>query len=254
MNITRIHPVLLVVLAAAACSGAEATRAEGPAPTVVAAPTPVPAPAFTVDPQCSARQAAQAELEKSGDFVMPLISLEADGDTRPASLAEVIARIADGKSRSVRVEARGGLGKSRLAAVLETHLCASIAVALVDGRTDLADARSPADVVARVGARLPPAGAAVLVVDALDELSPERRAMLVEGIARLREANADLRLVILARTPVYPASWVALGIDASVRLHALPCGEAKARIARLLQTPEREAAVWAFAARAGLDR
>ena len=254
MNVTRFPAAFLGLMTAAACSCAGATRVEAPAPVVEAKPTPAPVPVYTVDPQCSARQAVQAELEKSGDFVMPLMSLETDGETRPAGLGEVIGRIAEGKSRSVRVEARGGIGKSRLAAALETHLCAVIPVLLVDSRAELGEARSAADVVAAIKARLPPAGSEVLLVDSLDELTPEHRAMVVEGIARLRAANADLRLVILARSPVYPGSWVALGIDAVVRLHAVPCGDAKGRIARLLQTPEREEAFWAFAAQTGLDR
>lgn len=170
------------------------------------------------------------------------------------------------------IEARGGLGKSKLAAALEARLCGAVATFRLDvGREllpRLGEQLPPGEVLEEVIAELagvvPGSSEAaelrslleheewVLLVDSLDEVASADRPRVIAALNEIvARYDHTLRLAVFTRPPVYADSYGLAGVHAWLGIEPLDRAASDERVRFALGGDE--GAFRAFAAKVGLD-
>ena len=184
-------------------------------------------------------------------------------------------QLVSGNVRSVLVEARAGLGKSKLAEAIEAATCGRIPTARVELRAErlvnrAVGAPDDAALVALVAETLGvgrDAGDAgsnfqrtltqgdwILIADALDELPIDLRPMASKALQALRARSPGMRLVLQARSPVFSSNFLLYGVRTRLDIDPLDVAAARERVATLVGDAGRLQRFWSFAQDAGLAR
>jgi hypothetical protein len=184
----------------------------------------------------------------------------------------LVTALSSGKSRFMLVEARGGLGKTRLAMSIHAQTCKSLPVFTVDLNKDVAAVENAAGgnpiirVIARqLGLTLDVGGQQqldellhshrwILLADAIEEVELLARPKVALAIAKLRLAYpATAQVVILARPAVLIPFYGFSDVDAVARIHLVDCERADKVVDGLVKSPEDRTQFVGFLARYGLD-
>ena len=184
-------------------------------------------------------------------------------------------QLVSGNVRSVLVEARAGLGKSKLAEALEAATCARIPTARVEMRAErlvnrAIGAPDDAALVALIAETLGVGREAaaseadflqtltqgdwILIADALDELPVDLRSVVSKALQALRARAPGMRLVLLARSPVFSSNFLLYGVGTRLDIEPLDVTSARERVATLVGDAGRLQRFWSFAQDAGLAR
>jgi hypothetical protein len=171
------------------------------------------------------------------------------------------------------IEARGGLGKSKLAAALEARLCGAVATFRLDVGRDLlprlGEQLPPGEVLEQVvaelaGVKLGSPEAAdlrsllerdewVLLVDSLDEVASADRPRVIAALNEIVvRYGRSLRLAVFTRPPVYAETYGLAGVHAWLGIEPLDCAASDERVRFALKNDD-DGAFRAFAAAVGLD-
>jgi hypothetical protein len=196
-----------------------------------------------------------------------------DPNQRGKRLAEeeLVDMLVQGHVASAMVEARGGLGKSTLAKAIEAQTCSELPVFTVDvarrwtgaGADEPITRKAFEEFVSMTSASWGEQWSAhdlstrnwLLIVDALDELSLDRRSELSTAIKDLKVTyKGHLRLLVLVRPPVFAGTYGLEQPDVRLVIERLDCDRTRERVQKLTGSESRAAAFWALAARTGLDR
>ncbi|GEM_PF-1274931 len=200
--------------------------------------------------RCYSRSAEQAQAVKSGRYVPPQLYLHRWRSSDPGAKAGTSVKetvfaqaVAKGKSKHAMVVARGGAGKTSLAKALEVQLCGELRTFLVHLHWDVAVAEHPAggpnpiliEMAKQLGA--PKGGGALaflkprigkirpwlVLLDAFDEVSIDKRPAIVGWINALAAALPGLRTVVFSRPPVFDRTFGLTGIDVIGEIPPLSC-------------------------------
>ena len=172
------------------------------------------------------------------------------------------------------VVARGGLGKSKLAAAIEARTCDAIATFRIDVGLDLlprlkageAPVEAFESVIAR-SAHLPEGADGhvrlaellftdpwLLLVDSLDEVAISDRPAVAAALEQLyARYPTTLRLAIFTRPPVYSSNYGLTSVHSWMSIEPLSCDDADERLRFVLGDEGATAPFRAFAAATGLD-
>lgn len=189
-----------------------------------------------------------------------------------ASEPALIESITSGKSRFVLVEARGGLGKTRMAKAIHAQTCGKLPVFTVDLNKDVAGAGDTkgGNPIIRIIARqlgiaddvegqqrldeLLQSHSWVLLADAIEEVELTARPKVSIALAKLRLAYPKTaQVVVLARPPVLVPFYGFDDVDTVVRIHLVTCERADKVIAGLSKSDEDKTNFANFLSRYGLD-
>ena len=196
---------------------------------------------------------ARAELRYNAPILLADKWPEAlpGGDEAVLTEADLIAGLAAGKAHLVLVTARGGVGKSTLAAAITAQTCGMTPTLLVDLRLEVAanlDRVQPgsnpilAAIVAQLGiaadadaksvlAEQLAAQRFVLLLDSLDEVPFALRPAVVEHIRGFKgKFGKHGVIVVLARPAIYSADYGLTDIDARLEMPPLTCSRARATL------------------------
>jgi hypothetical protein len=235
--------------------------------------------ALDVYSQSCREQSERLQVDvRAGRYVVPVLRVEAwpggaDGETRDLPEAGLAEALVNGQVRMALVEARAGLGKSRLAQAIVARTCGALPTFQVDlgrwfsegGGRGAGRGNALLDWLAQgLGLSLQgPEHAAwgerlarqpwLLVLDALDEVDVAAREGVVEALQELRARfPGTLRILVLARPPVFSGDYGLRGVDARLEIPPLDCAQAR----RVLQARagERAGAVEVALERLGLTR
>ncbi len=269
--------LLAVALAvwATGCGGGEAvnkTRAKAP-PNAAGAE-------IAYNQACYSLGATHAQSVRAGRYRPVTLRVQAwpakdatvrAGQTLPE--AGLTAALSDGRLRSVFVLGRGGVGKSELARMVQASVCGSARVVRLALAWDVVPTMKSAPEAANLilnGAakRMKLVGADpkaaidkamagrpwLLLLDGLDEVALSQRPRLLRDIKTSLAAMADMRLVVLARPPVFRDAYGLQGLQARVEVPPLPCAEVQRILRGGGPGDDRATALRKFVARYELDR
>ena len=196
-----------------------------------------------------------------------------DPNQRGKRLAEeeLVNMLVQGHVASAMVEARGGLGKSTLAKAIEAQTCSHLPVFMVDvarrwtgaGADEPITQKAFEEFVSMTSASWGEQWSShdlstrnwLLIVDALDELSLDRRSELSSAIKDLKtNYKGHLRLLVLVRPPVFAGTYGLEQPDVRLAIERLDCDRTRERVQKLTGSEARAAEFWALAAKTGLDR
>lgn len=179
--------------------------------------------------------------------------------------ARLTAALAGGEVKRVVVQARGGLGKSSLAASLRGQLCGQMPVFLVDLKDVAKIGEAPAGRILEIAAR--DAGIAdarmlardlagkrfLVLLDAIEEVELTRRSGLLADITALSEQSPQVQVVLLERPPVLDADYGFAHPDAVLEMPPLTCKATETEIARRFPGEADRARFQEFLHRYGVD-
>lgn len=193
-------------------------------------------------------------------------------NAKTAAEPDLVAAITSGKSRFVLVEARGGLGKTRLAKSIHAQTCSKLPVFTVDLNKDVAMAGDTkgGNPIIRVIAKqlgigddvagqqqldeLLHSNSWVLLADAIEEVELGVRPKVSIALAKLRVAYPKTaQVVLMARPAVLVPFYGFDDVDTVVRIHLVTCDRADKVIDGLSKSGDDKANFRAFLKRYGLD-
>ncbi len=225
------------------------------------------------------RTCTQLRDEHNGDvtagrYFIPEFDVVRWPGTAPARATEpsLVDSIVAGKSRFVLVEARGGLGKTRMAKAIHAQTCGKLPVFTVDLNKDVAGAGDTkgGNPIIRVMARqlgiaddvegqqrldeLLRSHSWVLLADAIEEVELNARPRVSIALAKLRQAYPQTaQVVVMARPPVLVPFYGFDDVDTVVRIHLVTCERADKVISGLSKSAEDKTNFATFLTRYGLD-
>ncbi len=211
----------------------------------------------------------------AGRYFLPLIDIDRwPGGAKPENANErhFIDALVAGQSRFALVEARGGLGKTRLAQSIHAQTCHRLPVFTVDLNVEVAavgDAGGGNPILRVMARQLGLKGDVagqnrldellqshnwVLLADAIEEVEMLGRPKVSIALAKLRQAYPKTaQVVLLARPPVLVANYGFDDVDTLVRIRLVDCERADKVIAKMNGTPAELAEFNVFTARHGFD-
>ncbi len=223
--------------------------------------------------QCAKRAAAFAKDVAAKRYLPATVRVHSwTGDGAKAgdqlSESELLGKL--GGQRVTLLMARGGLGKSRLSDALEAQACSKYAAARVDLKWDLASAKNGDGTLIKLvakrltGEEAQDPGAAVkrvlhgrtllLLLDSLDEVSLDRRPMVVAQVEAALSPFAAASAVVFTRPPVFSANYGFAQISARLELPMLSCAGTQRAMRELVGGDAQLANFLEFTKRYGLDR
>jgi hypothetical protein len=216
---------------------------------------------------CGERASKERDLLASGAYVPAQFHAHlwpTQGET-VVTEARLAAALAAGDVKRVVVQARGGLGKSSLAASLRGQLCGAMPVFLVDlkdvaqvgeaaaGRILAVAAKDAGITDARTLAQDLKGKRFVVMLDAIEEVELTRRSGLLADMTALSEQLPQVQIVLLERPPVLDADYGFARPDAVLEMPPLDCKASEAAIARSFPGDAERARFSEFLHRHGLD-
>ena len=210
----------------------------------------------------------------AGRYFIPEFDVVRWPGATPAKASEptLVESIVSGKSRFVLVEARGGLGKTRMAKAIHAQTCGKLPVFTVDLNKDVAGAGDTkgGNPIIRVMARqlgivddvagqqrldeLLRSHSWVLLADAIEEIELNARPKVSIALAKLRQAYPQTaQVVVMARPPVLVPYYGFDDVDTVVRIHLVTCDRADKVIAGLSKNETDKTNFSNFLTKYGLD-
>ncbi|MSQ84642.1 MAG: NACHT domain-containing protein [Myxococcales bacterium] len=155
--------------------------------------------------------------------------------------AQFVQALAAGQPQRILLTARGGLGKTKLAESIRAQLCAQVPVFIVDSQHVAGSRGEGNPIIAAIAettkvdvaaAVVQHNGRLLVLLDALDELAPDRRNAVRQAIDDLSRQFPAAQVLVIARPPVLDADYGLRGLDGQVLLPALSCADADAVVAK----------------------
>ncbi len=184
----------------------------------------------------------------------------------------VVEALVSGKSRFMMVEARGGLGKTRLAKSIHAQACGTLPVFTVDLNKDVAQAGDTGggNPVVRVISRqlglkhdlegqqrldeLLKSHRWLLLADAIEEVELLARPKVNIALAKLRQAYPQTAQVVILARPAVLVPFYGFGdVDSVVKIQLVECDRADKVVAGIAKSDKDRASFVAFLKRYGLD-
>lgn len=210
----------------------------------------------------------------AGRYFLPSFDVEKwpGGSPQTVTEAQVVDALVSGKSRFMMVEARGGLGKTRLAKSIHAQSCSTLPVFTLDLNKDVAQAGDTGggNPIIRVIAKQLGIGSDVegqqqldellkshrwlLLADAIEEVEMLARPKVNIALAKLRQAYPQTAQVVVLARPAVLVPFYGFGdVDAAVRIQLVDCERAEKVIAGIAKSDQDRADFKAFLQRYGLD-
>ncbi len=211
----------------------------------------------------------------AGRYFLPLVDVDRwPGGAKPENANErhLIDALVSGKSRFALVEARGGLGKTRLAQSIHAQTCHRLPVFTVDLNAEVAAAGDVGGgnpilrvMAKQLGLKGDVAGQQrldellhshswVLLADAIEEVELLQRPKVSIALAKLRQAYPKTaQVVLLARPAVLVPNYGFDDVDTVVRIRLVDCERADKVITNMNGKPEQLSAFKTFTSRHGFD-
>lgn len=199
----------------------------------------------------------QAELASGVYYPAMVFTHRWPGGGSDKSLPEsrLAAALDAGEVKRLVIQARGGLGKTRLGESLRGQLCGVMPTFLIDLKV-IAAAKAPSTGVGPLITAMASDAAVIdplflvqdlaerrflLLLDAIEEVDLPRRAIVMAEIAKLVKQFPLAQIALLERPPVLDADYGFHDADAVVEIPPLECKVAEAVVARSYPSlPERK--------------
>lgn len=221
-------------------------------------------PVATYARQCQLEGSRQRSDVEAGNYTAATLVIEQwrGHSEQTIGEAELADALAGGQLRRSVLFARGGLGKTRLAASLRAQLCGRLSVYLVDAK-DVAKSTAPGNPLialleGRPGSEFTartkdPAAPILIMLDAIDEVEPAARERVVRALDGVPLSAPDARLLLLARPPILEENYGFQQVDARFSMRPLQCAQTDAFVAQTVRDAEERADFQRFLHRYGLD-
>jgi hypothetical protein len=190
-----------------------------------------------------------------------------NGDQRIHENA-VLKALRDGRVKTLFVQARGGIGKTEFSKALRAAECEQVPTFLLDFK-DIAKAGGTEQAIINLIATQLQAAPGddfkllqnflgkerfILVVDALDEVTPAQRTPVLQAIRGFRAQMPAAQLVLLGRPAVHEPYYGLTEMDALLELDPLDCTRAMSALGLYVKDIDESKRVSAFIKSWGLDK
>jgi hypothetical protein len=226
---------------------------------------------------CEVRGVHQGDAERKQHYLPARYRADRVDGAPPAvpvsDFEDVVATVTGGRARRIAITGRGGLGKTRAAAVLEARLCTSRPVLRLEVRTQIIPALNRSDRAsgeALVSALEQPTPGAergiqglsalldnepwILLVDSLDEAPVVVRTRILSALDDLLDRYPRGKAVVHTRAPLVQGLTVLSRFETVIEMLPVTCRAADARLRSLIPDPAKLTRFLSVAAAAGLLR
>ncbi|MCO4763020.1 MAG: hypothetical protein KC502_16000 [Myxococcales bacterium] len=232
---------------------------------------------LTYAQQCAKRADGHTGEVNGGRYFTPEFVVERwpGALTKGSNVNEthLVKALKAGTSRFVLVEARGGLGKTRMAEAINARTCGTTPIFTIDLNKDVAMKTAKGGgnpIIRRIAAQLGISADVtdqarldellrshrwILLADAIEEVDLLKRPSVAIAVAKLRMAYPKTaQVVIFARPPVIAAKYGFGGVDTHLRIKLVNCDRAKKVVQSITGSEAEAKRYWSFAKRYGFDK